>query len=204
MLSGSAREPLLFAWLLVNAPSFPRATEVCVAVLKEASVCYLLIITCPEEYWMCWFLGISLMVEAVTKMGRWQKSAKHVVELRNVSLKAAFLSASKDLWILFTVFFFFFHSVFIILKMLYKELIDRPALLSSDPPVNPRFAKPKDPSLLPPQPKRQVGAHMGSTWQAHNFSYCWELSVFVYKISWCNLQSYQIYLPEKCESHVKI
>uniref|UniRef100_A0A8C3PK20 F-actin monooxygenase n=1 Tax=Calidris pygmaea TaxID=425635 RepID=A0A8C3PK20_9CHAR len=36
-----------------------------------------------------------------------------------------------------------------------QELIDRPALLSSDPPVNPRFAKPKDPSLLPPQPKRQ-------------------------------------------------
>lgn len=47
--------------------------------------------------------------------------------------------------------------------MLYKELIDRPALLSSDPPVNPRFAKPKDPSLLPPQPKRQVGTHMGNT-----------------------------------------
>ncbi|XP_071664994.1 F-actin-monooxygenase MICAL2 isoform X9 [Patagioenas fasciata] len=39
-----------------------------------------------------------------------------------------------------------------------QELIDRPALLSSDPPVNPRFAKPKDPSLLPPQPKRQVVA----------------------------------------------
>ncbi|XP_054055171.1 F-actin-monooxygenase MICAL2 isoform X2 [Rissa tridactyla] len=36
-----------------------------------------------------------------------------------------------------------------------QEIIDRPALLSSDPPVNPRFAKPKDPSLLPPQPKRQ-------------------------------------------------
>ncbi|XP_075611299.1 F-actin-monooxygenase MICAL2 isoform X1 [Balearica regulorum gibbericeps] len=36
-----------------------------------------------------------------------------------------------------------------------QELIDRPALLSSDSPVNPRFAKPKDPSLLPPQPKRQ-------------------------------------------------
>ncbi|XP_009332755.1 PREDICTED: protein-methionine sulfoxide oxidase MICAL2 isoform X4 [Pygoscelis adeliae] len=36
-----------------------------------------------------------------------------------------------------------------------QELIGRPALLSSDPPVNPRFAKPKDPSLLPPQPKRQ-------------------------------------------------
>ncbi|XP_010126774.1 PREDICTED: protein-methionine sulfoxide oxidase MICAL2-like, partial [Chlamydotis macqueenii] len=35
-----------------------------------------------------------------------------------------------------------------------QELIDRPALLSSDPPVNPRFAKPKDPSL-PSQPKRQ-------------------------------------------------
>uniref|UniRef100_A0A8C0FVE1 F-actin monooxygenase n=1 Tax=Bubo bubo TaxID=30461 RepID=A0A8C0FVE1_BUBBB len=39
-----------------------------------------------------------------------------------------------------------------------QELIDRPGLLSSDPPVNPRFAKPKDPSLLPPQPKRQVVA----------------------------------------------
>ncbi|XP_009332753.1 PREDICTED: protein-methionine sulfoxide oxidase MICAL2 isoform X2 [Pygoscelis adeliae] len=39
-----------------------------------------------------------------------------------------------------------------------QELIGRPALLSSDPPVNPRFAKPKDPSLLPPQPKRQVVA----------------------------------------------
>ncbi|KAM6408199.1 F-actin-monooxygenase MICAL2 isoform 2-T2 [Rhynochetos jubatus] len=39
-----------------------------------------------------------------------------------------------------------------------QELIDRPAVLSSDPPVNPRFAKPKDPSLLPPQPKRQVVA----------------------------------------------
>ncbi|KAM9555944.1 F-actin-monooxygenase MICAL2 isoform 3-T3 [Guaruba guarouba] len=37
-----------------------------------------------------------------------------------------------------------------------QELIDRPALLSSDPPVNLRFAKPKDPSLLPPQPKRQA------------------------------------------------
>ncbi|KAM6275022.1 F-actin-monooxygenase MICAL2 isoform 4-T4 [Porphyrio hochstetteri] len=37
-----------------------------------------------------------------------------------------------------------------------QEPIDRPALLSSDPPVNPRFAKPKDPSLLPPQPKRQM------------------------------------------------
>ncbi|XP_032862768.2 F-actin-monooxygenase MICAL2 isoform X1 [Tyto alba] len=36
-----------------------------------------------------------------------------------------------------------------------QELIDRPALLSSDPPVNPRFAKPKDPNHLPPQPKRQ-------------------------------------------------
>ncbi|XP_054055173.1 F-actin-monooxygenase MICAL2 isoform X4 [Rissa tridactyla] len=39
-----------------------------------------------------------------------------------------------------------------------QEIIDRPALLSSDPPVNPRFAKPKDPSLLPPQPKRQKRA----------------------------------------------
>ncbi|KAM6073664.1 F-actin-monooxygenase MICAL2 isoform 2-T2 [Chlamydotis macqueenii] len=38
-----------------------------------------------------------------------------------------------------------------------QELIDRPALLSSDPPVNPRFAKPKDPSL-PSQPKRQKRA----------------------------------------------
>ncbi|XP_039408068.1 F-actin-monooxygenase MICAL2 isoform X1 [Corvus cornix cornix] len=36
-----------------------------------------------------------------------------------------------------------------------QELTDRPALLSSEPPVNPRFAKPLDPSLLPPQPKRQ-------------------------------------------------
>ncbi|XP_039924063.1 F-actin-monooxygenase MICAL2 isoform X3 [Hirundo rustica] len=36
-----------------------------------------------------------------------------------------------------------------------QELTDRPALLSSDPPVNPRFAKPTDPSLFPPQPKRQ-------------------------------------------------
>ncbi|TRZ21313.1 hypothetical protein HGM15179_005839 [Zosterops borbonicus] len=36
-----------------------------------------------------------------------------------------------------------------------QELTDRPALLSSDPPVNPRFAKPVDPSLFPPQPKRQ-------------------------------------------------
>ncbi|XP_064282246.1 F-actin-monooxygenase MICAL2 isoform X8 [Passer domesticus] len=36
-----------------------------------------------------------------------------------------------------------------------QELTDRPALLSSDPPANPRFAKPMDPSLLPPQPKRQ-------------------------------------------------
>ncbi|KAM6115177.1 F-actin-monooxygenase MICAL2 isoform 2-T2 [Pterocles gutturalis] len=39
-----------------------------------------------------------------------------------------------------------------------QEPIDRPALLSSDPPVNPRFAKPKDLSLLPPQPKRQKRA----------------------------------------------
>uniref|UniRef100_A0A803W3U4 F-actin monooxygenase n=1 Tax=Ficedula albicollis TaxID=59894 RepID=A0A803W3U4_FICAL len=36
-----------------------------------------------------------------------------------------------------------------------QELTDRPALLSSEPAVNPRFAKPVDPSLLPPQPKRQ-------------------------------------------------
>nr|XP_013044530.1 F-actin-monooxygenase MICAL2 isoform X12 [Anser cygnoides] len=36
-----------------------------------------------------------------------------------------------------------------------QEQIDRPALVSSDSPVNPRFAKPKDPNLLPPQPKRQ-------------------------------------------------
>ncbi|XP_065611412.1 F-actin-monooxygenase MICAL2 [Cyrtonyx montezumae] len=36
-----------------------------------------------------------------------------------------------------------------------QEQIDRPAQLSSDSPVNPRFAQPKDPSLLPPQPKRQ-------------------------------------------------
>uniref|UniRef100_A0A8U7P3L5 F-actin monooxygenase n=1 Tax=Corvus moneduloides TaxID=1196302 RepID=A0A8U7P3L5_CORMO len=39
-----------------------------------------------------------------------------------------------------------------------QELTDRPALLSSEPPVNPRFAKPLDPSLLPPQPKRQKRA----------------------------------------------
>ncbi|XP_064513362.1 F-actin-monooxygenase MICAL2 isoform X2 [Pseudopipra pipra] len=39
-----------------------------------------------------------------------------------------------------------------------QEVIDRPALLASDPPANPRFAKPVDPSLLPPQPKRQVVA----------------------------------------------
>nr|XP_009685526.1 PREDICTED: protein-methionine sulfoxide oxidase MICAL2 isoform X1 [Struthio camelus australis] len=37
-----------------------------------------------------------------------------------------------------------------------QELVDSPAPLSSSgPPVNPRFAKPKDPSLLPPQLKRQ-------------------------------------------------
>ncbi|XP_035183368.1 F-actin-monooxygenase MICAL2 isoform X2 [Oxyura jamaicensis] len=36
-----------------------------------------------------------------------------------------------------------------------QEQVDRPALVSSDSPVNPRFAKPKDPSLLLPQPKRQ-------------------------------------------------
>ncbi|XP_021256649.1 F-actin-methionine sulfoxide oxidase MICAL2 isoform X4 [Numida meleagris] len=36
-----------------------------------------------------------------------------------------------------------------------QEQINRPAQLSSDSPVNPRFAQPKDPSLLPPQPKRQ-------------------------------------------------
>lgn len=46
--------------------------------------------------------------------------------------------------------------------MLYKEQIDRPAQLSSDSPINPRFAEPKDPSLLPPQPKRQVGTHVGN------------------------------------------
>nr|XP_047926054.1 F-actin-monooxygenase MICAL2 isoform X6 [Anser cygnoides] len=39
-----------------------------------------------------------------------------------------------------------------------QEQIDRPALVSSDSPVNPRFAKPKDPNLLPPQPKRQKRA----------------------------------------------
>ncbi|XP_050191423.1 F-actin-monooxygenase MICAL2 isoform X2 [Myiozetetes cayanensis] len=39
-----------------------------------------------------------------------------------------------------------------------QEVIDRPALLASDPPANPRFAKPVDPSLLPPQPKRQKRA----------------------------------------------
>uniref|UniRef100_A0A8C0ULL8 F-actin monooxygenase n=2 Tax=Cyanistes caeruleus TaxID=156563 RepID=A0A8C0ULL8_CYACU len=36
-----------------------------------------------------------------------------------------------------------------------QELTDRAALLSSEPPVNPRFAKPVDASLLPPQAKRQ-------------------------------------------------
>ncbi|XP_015486177.1 F-actin-monooxygenase MICAL2 isoform X2 [Parus major] len=39
-----------------------------------------------------------------------------------------------------------------------QELTDRAALLSSDPPVNPGFAKPVDASLLPPQAKRQVVA----------------------------------------------
>uniref|UniRef100_A0A8C2Y5M1 F-actin monooxygenase n=1 Tax=Coturnix japonica TaxID=93934 RepID=A0A8C2Y5M1_COTJA len=39
-----------------------------------------------------------------------------------------------------------------------QEQIDRTAQLSSDSPVNPRFAQPKDPSLLPPQPKRQKRA----------------------------------------------
>ncbi|XP_071415091.1 F-actin-monooxygenase MICAL2 isoform X4 [Pithys albifrons albifrons] len=39
-----------------------------------------------------------------------------------------------------------------------QELMGRSALLASDPTVNPRFAKPVDPSLLPPQPKRQVVA----------------------------------------------
>ncbi|XP_068004064.1 F-actin-monooxygenase MICAL2 isoform X2 [Melanerpes formicivorus] len=39
--------------------------------------------------------------------------------------------------------------------ILRRQELDRPALLSSDPPVNPRFAKPMDPGLLPPQPKRQ-------------------------------------------------
>ncbi|XP_054246726.1 F-actin-monooxygenase MICAL2 [Indicator indicator] len=42
--------------------------------------------------------------------------------------------------------------------ILRRQELDRPALLSSDPPVNARFAKPTDPSLLPPQPKRQVVA----------------------------------------------
>ncbi|XP_054828895.1 F-actin-monooxygenase MICAL2 isoform X2 [Eublepharis macularius] len=41
-----------------------------------------------------------------------------------------------------------------------QDLVDKPALcLSSDPPVNPRFAKPKDPSCShPPPPKRQFQA----------------------------------------------
>ncbi|XP_066495213.1 F-actin-monooxygenase MICAL2 isoform X4 [Tiliqua scincoides] len=41
-----------------------------------------------------------------------------------------------------------------------QELVDRPALhLSPDPPVNPRFAKPKDPPYSPlPPPKRQFQA----------------------------------------------
>uniref|UniRef100_A0A8D0L0K7 F-actin monooxygenase n=1 Tax=Strix occidentalis caurina TaxID=311401 RepID=A0A8D0L0K7_STROC len=51
-----------------------------------------------------------------------------------------------------------------------QELIDRPGLLSSDPPVNPRFAKPKDPSLLPPQPKRQVGTRVREPKQSLNGS----------------------------------
>ncbi|XP_064019832.1 F-actin-monooxygenase MICAL2 isoform X3 [Pogoniulus pusillus] len=38
---------------------------------------------------------------------------------------------------------------------LRRQELDRPALLSSDSSANPRFAKPMDPSLLPPQPKRQ-------------------------------------------------
>lgn len=63
--------------------------------------------------------------------------------------------------------------------MLYKEQIDRPALVSSDSPVNPRFAKPKDPSLLSPQPKRQVGTPVDNTSQSYHSSYCWELNVIV-------------------------
>lgn len=75
----------------------------------------------------------------------------------SICLKTAFISYSQYLGILFTIFLFFSHSVFIIKKKkLYKEQIDRPAQLSSDSPVNPRFAQPKDTSLLS-QPKRQVG-----------------------------------------------
>lgn len=172
---------------LLGYLSMPRAfcmwyvCRVCLAMLEEASMRYILIVTSLKEYRMFWILSISLMVEVVNKMGRWQKSAKSVVKLHsNVSLKAAFIyfCLKRSLNRIYCL-PFSFHSVFIILKMLFKELIDRPALLSSDPPVNPRFAKPKDPSLLPPQPKRQVGTHMGNTWQAHHFSYCWELSVTV-------------------------
>lgn len=99
-----------------------------------------------------------------------------------MSLKPAFISfcLKRPLNPIYCLpFFFSLHSVFVILKMLYKELIDRPALLSSDPPVNPRFAKPKDASLLPPQPKRQVGTHIGNIGQSHYFSHCWELSLIV-------------------------
>lgn len=105
------------------------------------------------------------MVAVANKMGRWQKYAKCVVKLHsNASLKESFLSfclrnSVNPIYCL--LFFFLLCSVFAILKMLYKELTDRPALLSSDPPVNPRFAKPMDPSLLPPQPKRQVGSSCG-------------------------------------------
>lgn len=81
------------------------------------------------------------------------------------SLKAAFISfcLRNSLNPIYCLPFFFFllRSVSAILKMPYKELTDRPALLSSDPPVNPRFAKPVDPSLFPPQPKRQVGSSCG-------------------------------------------
>lgn len=95
-----------------------------------------------------------LMVEVANKMGGWQEYAKCVFKRSFL-----FLPASEIIYCL--PFFPLLHSVFAILKMLYKELTDRPALLSSDPPVNPRFAKPMDPSLLPPQPKRQVGSSYG-------------------------------------------
>ncbi|XP_032043792.1 F-actin-monooxygenase MICAL2 isoform X4 [Aythya fuligula] len=48
-----------------------------------------------------------------------------------------------------------------------QEQIDRPALVSSDSPVNPRFAKPKDPSLLSPQPKRQKRAQTIASREFH-------------------------------------
>lgn len=129
------------------------------------------------------------MVEVANKMGGWQKSAERVVKLHSiVSLKAAFISfcLKNSLNPIYCLpFFFFLHSVFAILKMLYKELTDRPALLSSEPPVNPRFAKPMDPSLLPPQPKRQVGSSKWVTPGKHSISLIAGNSL--------SLQSYTIY-----------